>query len=307
MSGPARPGWRRDAILWRLRTDLSRVALVTGCSSGIGRALAHALVAANWIVYAGARDDGARAELDAAGCVAVPLDVCDDLDRQSVVARVESEQGRIDALVNNAGYGLHGALEEITLDDARRQFETNLFSVAHLCQLVLPAMRARGCGRILNMSSMGGRITFPGGSFYHASKHALEAMTDALRFEVAGFGIDVILVEPGPVRSGFGRTGIDSLGDGEGDPAYADLRASIRTGLTSTFEGPGSELSSTPEEVADVCVNVLDEKSPRARYVVGSMARSLIEQRVRDGDAAWDAFLETLYARPGRSGSDSSG
>ena len=201
--------------------------------------------------------------------------------------------------MNNAGYGLHGALEDISIDDARQQFETNLFSVTRLCQHVLPGMRTRGRGHILNMSSMGGRITFPGGAFYHASKHALEAMTDALRFEVAGFGVRVVLIEPGPVRSGFGQTGIDSLGDGECNPAYASLRESIRTGLTSTFEGPGSERSSTPEEVAAVCVQVLDETLPKPRTIVGDMAKALIEQRARDGDEAWDAFLETLYTRPG--------
>jgi len=275
------------------------VALVTGCSSGIGRALAGLLSSRGWTVYAGARSRSALDELGAQGCIPLSLDVCSDAQCQAAVSRVETEQGRVDALVNNAGYGLHAALEETSLDDARQQFETNLFAVARLCQLVLPGMRRIGRGHILNMSSMGGRITFPGGAFYHASKHALEAMTDALRFEVSGFGVRVVLVEPGPVRSAFGQTGIDSLGGSSANPAYASLRESIRTGLTSTFRGPGSELSSTPEDVAAVCAEVLEDPDPAPRYIVGDMATTLIERRSRDGDAAWDAFLETLYAKPG--------
>ena len=272
---------------------------MTGCSSGIGRALALALSANGWTAYAGARDESVHDELAKAGCIPVTLDVTDEQQRQAAIARVESEHGPLDALVNNAGYGLHGALEEVSLDDARQQFETNVIAVARLCQLALPGMRSRGRGHILHMSSMGGRITFPGGAFYHASKHALEAMTDALRFEVAGFGVHVVLIEPGPVRSAFGQTGIDSLGPEGDDPAYAGLRESIRGGLTSTFEGPGSELSILPEEVAAVCLQVLDEQKPKPRYSVGEMAKTLIEQRTRDGDEAWDVFLETLYERPG--------
>jgi NAD(P)-dependent dehydrogenase (short-subunit alcohol dehydrogenase family) len=275
------------------------VALVTGCSSGIGRALALALATEGWSVYAGVRSRSVEGELAELGCTPLALDVCSEEECRVAVERIEAEHGQVDALLNNAGYGLHGALEETSLDDARTQFETNLFSVARLCQLVLPGMRRRGQGHILNMSSMGGRITFPGGAFYHASKHALEAMTDALRYEVAGFGIRVVLIEPGPVRSAFGQTGIASLGEDSGDPAYASLRESIRAGLTSTFAGPGSELSSTPEQVAAVCLRALADPKPAPRYVVGDMAEALIEQRQRDGDAAWDTFLETLYAKPG--------
>jgi NAD(P)-dependent dehydrogenase (short-subunit alcohol dehydrogenase family) len=278
---------------------MAGVALVTGCGSGIGRALAIGLSTHGWTVYAGTRSESARGELAELGCTPLALDVCSEEQCRVAVGRIEAEQGRIDALLNNAGYGLHGALEEVSLDDARRQFETNLFSAARLCQLVLPGMRRRGRGHILNMSSMGGRITFPGGAFYHASKHALEAMTDALRFEVSGFGIRVILIEPGPVRSAFGETAIESLGEDSGDPAYASLRESIRAGLTSTFSGPGSELSCTPEQVATVCLQALTDPQPEPRYIVGDMAKALIEQRSRDGDAAWDAFLETLYAKPG--------
>lgn len=286
---------------------MSRVALVSGCSSGIGRAIASALAKAGWSVYAGARSASARQALAEMGCTPVALDVCEEAACRAAVAQAEAENGSIDALVNNAGFGLHGAVEDVSLEDARQQFETNFFSVARLCQLALPAMRAHGHGHIVNMSSMGGRITFPGGAFYHASKHALEAFSDALRFETAGFGVRVVLIEPGPVRSAFGRTGIETLKSGGVDPAYGTLRDSIRAGLRSTFEGAGSEHSSSPEDVAAVCLQALDTREPAPRYVVGAMAETLIDRRRLEGDAAWDAFLESLYAAPGAGDSDPSG
>ena len=276
----------------------SRVALVTGCSSGIGRALAEALVASDWCVYAGARDADSLDRLASLGALPVRLDVCEAGDREAAVERILSERGTLDALVNNAGFGLHGAVEATDLEAVRRQLETNFVGAVGLIQAVLPSMRAKGSGTILNMSSMGGRLSFPGGAFYHASKHALEAFSDVLRFEVAGFGIRVVVVEPGPVASRFGATGIDSVAEG-GPHVYVGLHESIRAGLTSTFEGPGSERSSTPEEVARVCVEALENDAPRPRYVVGAMAEGLIRQRVEMDDEAWDAFLESLYARPG--------
>ena len=286
---------------------MSRVALVSGCSSGIGRAIAQGMTKTGWRVFAGARSTSDLEALAEAGCTPVALDVCDELQCRAAVEQAQSENGSIDALVNNAGFGLHGAVEDISLDDARVQFETNFFSVARLCQLVLPAMRARGRGHIINMSSMGGQITFPGGAFYHASKHALEAFSDALRFETSGFGIRIVLIEPGPVRSAFGQTGISTIKSHGLEPAYDTLRDSVRAGLKSTFEGPGSELSSSPEDVAAVCLRALDTPDPAPRYVVGVMAETLIEQRHREGDAAWDEFLRSLYALPGAGGSEASG
>lgn len=275
-----------------------RVALVTGCSSGIGLALAEALIESGWRVHACAREPSALERLESLGARPEALDVCDGDACTEVVERVEREAGSIDALINNAGYGLHGAVECTDLEAARLQLETNFFAAVRLCQLVLPTMRRQGSGTLLNMSSMGGRLTFPGGAFYHASKHALEAFSDTLRFEVAGFGIRVVLVEPGPVRSAFGRRGIESVACDE-HPVYAPLHESVRAGLTSTFEGPGSERSSTPEEVAQVCVAALSSARPEARYVIGEMAEELIGQRNRMPDEDWDAFLGNLYERPG--------
>ena len=170
-----------------------RVALVTGCSSGIGQATAAALNQAGFTVWASARRTETLTGLVEAGCRAIQLDVDDEASMVAAIERI----GPIDVLVNNAGYGLYGPVEQVGLTEIRRQFETNVFGLVRLTQLVLPGMRARRCGRILNVSSMGGRTTLPGGGFYHASKYAVEAISDALRIEVRPFGVQVVLIEPG--------------------------------------------------------------------------------------------------------------
>lgn len=172
--------------------------LITGCSTGIGRATAEQLVRAGYTVYATARRPETLADLAAAGAVTLALDVTDEESMTSAVRLVEKEHGQVGTLINNAGYGAYGPVEEVSLDEARREFETNVFGLGRMCQLVLPAMRTAGSGRIINISSMGGRVTFPAGGWYHASKYAVEALSDALRVEVASFGVQVVLVEPGP-------------------------------------------------------------------------------------------------------------
>ncbi len=186
----------------------SPAVLITGCSSGIGRATAVRLAGTDWTVYATARRLESMAGLEEAGCSLLELDVTDEESLQRAVAEVEGAAGAIGALVNNAGYSLSGAVESVPLDEARRQFETNVFGLARLTQLVLPAMRRQGRGRIVNVSSMGGKLTFPGGGWYHASKHAVEALSDAFRFELQGFGIDVVVVEPGLIRTGFAEAAV---------------------------------------------------------------------------------------------------
>ena len=185
--------------------------LITGCSSGIGRATALDLARSNRPVYATARRLDTLTELERAGCRILPLDVTDDESMRAAVGVVESECGAVGALVNNAGYAVYGPVEQVPIDDVRRQFETNVFGLARLTQLVLPAMRARRSGTIVNVSSMGGRVTLPGGAFYHASKYALEAISNALRFEVAPFGIAVVVVEPGPVDTPWNDIAMQSL------------------------------------------------------------------------------------------------
>ncbi len=180
---------------------MPKAILITGASSGIGRAAALELLGAGHTVYAGARRVESMVSVGAAGGRLLPLDVTSEADLERVVQTILEEQGRIDVLVNNAGFGLYAAAEDVPLDDARYQLEVNLFGPARLIQLVLPHMREQRAGTIVNVSSMGGEITFPLGAWYHASKHALEAYSDALRQEVKGFGIHVVLVQPGIIRT----------------------------------------------------------------------------------------------------------
>src|SRR5262249_8219292 len=186
-----------------LMPDPSKAVLITGCSSGIGRATALRLLRSGWRVYATARRPEAIAELQDAGCRTLALDVTSEPSMSAAVEELERAEGAVGVLINNAGYSQSGAIETVPIDAARRQFETNVFGLVRLTQLVLPKMRAQRWGKIVNVGSMGGRLTFPGGGYYHATKHALEAISDALRFELRGFGIDVILLEPGLITTAF--------------------------------------------------------------------------------------------------------
>src|SRR4051812_14973703 len=193
---------------------VSRAVLITGCSSGIGRATAERLAARGFTVYASARRVDAIADLEARGCRVLALDVTDEASMQAAVGTVVGDHGAVGALVNNAGYSQSGAVEDVPLDDVRRQFETNVFGLVRMCQLVLPGMRAQRHGRIVNVSSMGANFTFPGGGIYHATKYAVEAISDALRFEVKGFGVDVVIVQPGIIKTGFADAATDAIASG---------------------------------------------------------------------------------------------
>ena len=273
------------------------VVLITGCSSGIGFAAARRFVEAGATVYATARRVEALAPLAALGCRTLALDVTDEASMAAAVHAVEAEHGAIGVLVNNAGYGQQGALEVTPLDRFRAQFETNVFGVGRLCQLALPAMRAKGAGRIVLVSSMGGRITFPGGSAYHASKYALEAIGDVLRFEVARFGVSVVLVEPGLVATGYGSAALADLAGSEVDGPYATFTAGVRDALEASFRGD-VEGTSTADEVAEAIVIAATEAVPRSRHVVGAMAEHLIALRGQMTDAQWDEMMTTMYPQP---------
>src|SRR5881296_1848636 len=172
--------------------SVSRAVLITGCSTGIGRATAEHLAARGWTVYATARRPAAIGELAGRGCKTLALDVCDEVSMRAAVETVERAEGAVGVLVNNAGYGQEGAFESVPMAEVRRQFETNVFGLVRLTQLVLPGMRKQHWGKVVNLSSMGANFVFPGGGFYHATKYAVDAISDALRFEVKGFGIDVV-------------------------------------------------------------------------------------------------------------------
>jgi len=278
----------------------SRVVLITGCSSGIGRATALRLVKSGYIVYATARKISDLDEVAAAGGVPLSLDVTSDDSMASAVRAVEAEHGSVGVLVNNAGYSQSGAVEAVSMDRVRAQFETNVFGVARLAQHVLPAMRKRRWGRIINMSSMGGKLTFPGFGYYHATKYAVEALSDALRFEVRDFGVRVVLVEPGFIKSGFAEAANSNLKiDGEVAATYEAFHAAIAKATRESYEkGPLAVLAGVPEDVAAVVQRALEAKRPKARYTVTWSAKVLLANKAILTDAGWDWFVGTTVPSP---------
>jgi NAD(P)-dependent dehydrogenase (short-subunit alcohol dehydrogenase family) len=279
--------------------NVSKAVLITGCSSGIGWATAKHLSDVGWRVYATARDVGKIAPLADSGCRLLALDVTDEDSMASAVEKVEREEGAVGVLVNNAGYSQSGAVEAVPMEKVRRQFETNVFGLVRMCQLVLPGMRRQGYGRIVNLSSMGGKLTFPGAGFYHASKHAVEALSDALRYEVAGFGVKVSVIEPGLIRTGFAGA-VGSM-DGRDDGPYAGFEEAVARVTTQNYErGPISRLGGEPEAVAEAVEQAISASNPRSRYAVTPSAHLLMGLRRLLPDGAWDAALRTTYPQPGR-------
>jgi NAD(P)-dependent dehydrogenase (short-subunit alcohol dehydrogenase family) len=271
--------------------------LVTGCSSGIGRATAERLARGSWTVYASARRLESMSGLEASGCRLLRLDVTDESSMRSAVEEIERAERAVGALVNNAGYSLSGAVESVTLEDARSQFETNVFGLARLTQLVLPGMRREGRGRIVNVSSMGGRLTFPGGGWYHASKHAVEALSDALRFEVQRFGIDVVVIEPGLIRTHFAETAVGSIPVGE-EP-YGQFNAAVGAATAGAYDGfYGRRLGGGPDTVARTIERALSAKRPRTRYRVTASAKLFLTVRRLLPDRGWDALIGRTYPPP---------
>jgi NAD(P)-dependent dehydrogenase (short-subunit alcohol dehydrogenase family) len=278
----------------------SKAVLVTGCSSGIGRATALHLAGRGHTVYASARRPDSIADLEEHGCRLLALDVTDETSRQEAVHAIEAEHGAVGALVNNAGYSQSGAVESIPLDDVRRQFETNVFGLVRMCQLVLPAMREQRWGRIVNVSSMGANFTFPGGGFYHATKYAVEAISDALRFEVKGFGVDVVIVQPGLIRTSFGEVAATAVGQAETDGPYTGFNARVAEATRDIYvKGPARHLGGGPETVAKTIERAITARSPKIRYRVTPSARLLIGQRALMTDRMWDRMMTTQFTRPG--------
>jgi NAD(P)-dependent dehydrogenase (short-subunit alcohol dehydrogenase family) len=281
--------------------NVSKAVLITGCSSGIGWATAERLVNVGWKVYATARNVEKIAPLEQRGCQLLPLDVTDEDSMRLAVDEVERREGAGGVLVNNAGYSQSGAVEAVPMEKVRRQFETNVFGLARMCQLVLPGMRRQGYGRIVNVSSMGGKLTFPGGGYYHATKHAVEALSDALRFEVEGFGVKVSVIEPGLIRTGFADTAVGSMDDLDGENPYAGFDESVARTTAENYErGPISKLGGGPEAVAEAIEQAISARSPKSRYAVTPSAHLFLRLRRLLPDRAWDAVLRTTYPQPGR-------
>jgi NAD(P)-dependent dehydrogenase (short-subunit alcohol dehydrogenase family) len=274
---------------------MTAAVLITGTSSGIGHATALRLARRPELtVFATARAPGSLTDLAQLGARTLALDVTDEASMVAAVSAVEAEFGAVSALVNNAGYGEYGTIEETDLGRVRREFETNVFGVARMTQLVLPAMRNARSGRIVNVGSMGGRIVFPGGGYYHASKYAVEAITDALRFEVEPFGIKVVLIEPGIIRTGFGETAANTLsGSTTVAGPYAALNRVVDEQMNNNYRSRW--ISAPPEAVAEVIEQALFAEKPRARYVVTPAAKLLVHTRRLLGSRAFDAYLRQQF------------
>ncbi len=275
-----------------------QTVLITGCSSGIGRATAERLAKKGHTVYATARRLESIQELESTGCRVLRLDVTDEGSMSEAVRVVQEGEGGIDALVNNAGYSQNGAVESIPFDSIRTQFETNVFGLIRMSQLVLPGMRERRSGRIVNIGSMGGKLTFPGGGVYHATKHAVEAISDAMRFESAGFGVQVVVLEPGLIKTEFAATSVGSISKAE-DGVYAHFNSAVGAVTANAYEGPLRKLGGGPGAVAKVVEKAITAESPRARYAVTPSARLLLTLRTLLPDFIWDRVVASSFPRPG--------
>ncbi|WP_419949040.1 oxidoreductase [Candidatus Palauibacter sp.] len=271
---------------------MRKVMLVTGASAGIGREAAVLLAREGHAVYAGARRLDRLQELAEHGITPVAMDVTRGDDNERAVRRIIEEEGRIDVLINNAGFGLYGPVEDVPLDDARYQFEVNLFGLADLTQRVLPHMRAQGSGRIINVSSILGKVFVPLGAWYHATKHALEGWSDCLRIETAPFNIQVVLIEPGAIRTEFSGLMNAELRKYCDDSAY---RGQVESFLTVTEDrGPGNR-GTDPGVFARVFLRAATSRKPRRRYVGGRMARPLIFIRRWFGDGIYEFLLRRAF------------
>ncbi|QWT40220.1 oxidoreductase [Dickeya dadantii] len=269
-------------------TQEKKTALVTGASSGMGKAIARRLIKDGYQVYVAARNIEKMADLARLGAQPLRMDISRDEEIVSGVNTILAQTGGVDVLVNNAGFGLYGPVEEIGIDEARYQFEVNLFGAARLTQLLLPAMRARRSGRIINISSMGGKMYSILGAWYHATKHALEGWSDCLRLEVAEFDIKVVIVEPGVIETGFGDAASDSIVKRSSSGPYGHLVKRVSMSIKNTY---GQGTGSSPEVIAEVVSRAVKSSNPRTRYAAGKFAKMLIRMRVWLGDRLFDRII----------------
>jgi NAD(P)-dependent dehydrogenase (short-subunit alcohol dehydrogenase family) len=282
----------------REMADLSKAVLITGCSSGIGEATAKRLRASGWTVYATARRPDSIAHLEQAGARTLALDVTDEDSMRAAVETVEREHGAVGVLVNNAGYSQGGAVEQVPMAAVRRQFETNVFGAIRMAQLVLGGMRRQRWGRIVNVGSMGGRLTFPGGGLYHATKYSLEAISDALRFEVKGFGVGVVLIEPGLITTEFANAAVAAAADAAHDGPYREFDAKLAALTTGVYEGPMRHLGGGPDVVAKAIERAIKRRRAPARVPVTASARISILTRRLTPDRVWDVAMRSQYPQP---------
>lgn len=268
---------------------MKSIVLITGASSGIGKETAKMLHNEGYVVYAAARRTEKMKDLQALGVIPVELDITQDNSIKNVVEHIISSHGKIDVLVNNAGYGSYGSLEDVSLEEGRYQFEVNLFGLARLTQLILPYMREHRSGRIVNISSMGGRFGEPHGAWYHATKYALEGLSDSLRMELQQFNIDVIVVQPGAIKTEWNRIARENLLKVSGKSAY-QLLAAKHAKFLEKGDGMGTE----PAVIAKVITRAVAANRPKTRYVAGAGARPLLFLKNILSDRMFDNLLLRL-------------
>ena len=266
------------------------IALVTGASSGMGKRIAERLITDGYLVYVAARNVDKMADLTQLGAIPLRMDISKDDEIVAAAQTILEKSGRVDVLVNNAGYGLYGPVEEIGLDEARYQFEVNVFGPARLTQLLLPAMRARGAGTIINITSMGGKIYTVLGAWYHATKHALEGWSDSLRLEAEPFGIRVVVIEPGLIETGFGAAASQGILERSGTGPYAKMAQSVAASMTRSY---GHGQGTNPKVIADVVGDAVRSARPKTRYAAGKYAKLMIGVRKWLGDRAFDRLIKS--------------
>lgn len=265
----------------------TKIVLITGASSGIGKETAKELIKDEHIVYCAARSLDKMNDLKKIGGHPIELDITKHETITECVDKIIKEQGRIDVLFNNAGFGLYGSVEETNIDDARYQFEVNLFGLGRLTQLVLPYMREKKSGTIINTSSVGGKVYTPLGAWYHATKHAVEGWSDCLRLEVKPFGINVVIIEPGFISTSFGSVLYEPLLERSGNGPYKKLALAVAKGIRAQNE----KTSSPPSVIAKTVVKAINATNPKTRYAAGKFAKPLILMRKWLSDKLYDRLI----------------
>lgn len=267
---------------------MKKVILITGASSGMGKESAKRLIQEGHTVYAVARRIDQMQDLKSLGGYPMQMDVTNEADIEKVVNTIIEREGKIDVLWNNAGYGLYGSVEDVSLDEARKQMEVNVFGMAAMTQKVVPYMRKAKNGLIINTSSMGGKMYFPMGAWYHASKHAVEGLSDCLRLELKPFNIKVVVLEPGFIATEFGSVLLDNFEKLPKDSAYKEMMNKIIEGTKNAAQGNGS---SKPTVISDTVSKIINSNNPKTRYRVGKFAKPMVWMRVYLGDNLFDKIV----------------
>ncbi|MDR1652621.1 MAG: SDR family NAD(P)-dependent oxidoreductase [Prevotellaceae bacterium] len=267
---------------------MKRTVFITGASSGMGKAAAEKFANEGFTVYAAARRVEKMRDLQNLGINVLTMDVTDEQSMVDGITQILEKEGKIDILVNNAGYGEYGAIEDVPLEKARYQMEVNVFGAARLIQLVLPAMIENGYGKIVNITSIGGKIASAFGGWYHASKFALEALSDSLRNEVRTFGVDVIVVEPGGIKTEWGDIAAGNLRKISGTGRYAKSANSFADMLTGVNNSIGETAGTEPKIITDLIYEAVTTEQPETRYSAGFMAKEMLEMRKNLSDREFD-------------------